>query len=195
MDLNKTILIGIVAVVVLVGAFTVFKTTGFAAAVDPIGTGASTNIGDNAPLFSLKNLDGKTINLADYKGKTVVLFFNEGGMCYPSCWNQIKELAVDERFNNSEVVSFSIVVDSESDWKKITSQVPGFPASGILFDSKAEVSSKYGALDMPSSMHGGQMPGHTYYIIDGAGVLRYVFDDPKMGVRNEMLAGEIAKFA
>jgi peroxiredoxin len=73
--------------------------------------------------------------------------------------------------------------------------VPGFPASGILFDTAAEVSEKYGALYMPSSMHGGMMPGHTYYIIDGGGVLRFMYDDPKMGVNNELLEGEVAKLA
>ena len=39
------------------------------------------------------------------------------------------------------------------------------------------------------------MPGHTYYVIDKGGVLRYIFDDPQMGVRNEMIAAEVAKLA
>ncbi len=31
--------------------------------------------GDQAPAFSLKNSAGESVNLADFKGKTVVLFF------------------------------------------------------------------------------------------------------------------------
>ena len=196
MDLDKKIMVGIVAVVLLAGAFVAFRVNGFATLGDSSdGTGGIATIGKKAPSFSLKNLEGRTVNLSDYRGKTVVLLFNEGGMCYPSCWNQIKELALDGRFNNGQVASFSIVVDSESDWEKITSQVPGFPSSGLLFDMTGIVSSSYGALDMPSSMHGGMMPGHTYYIIDREGILRFIFDDPQMGVRNEMLASEIAKLA
>ena len=32
-------------------------------------------IGDKAPAFSLKNAAGEIVKLADFKGKTVVLFF------------------------------------------------------------------------------------------------------------------------
>jgi peroxiredoxin Q/BCP len=32
-------------------------------------------VGDKAPTFSLKNTDGKTVKLSDFKGKKVVLFF------------------------------------------------------------------------------------------------------------------------
>lgn len=33
------------------------------------------NVGDIAPAFSLANQDGKTVKLADLKGKTVVFWF------------------------------------------------------------------------------------------------------------------------
>jgi peroxiredoxin Q/BCP len=32
-------------------------------------------VGDKAPAFSLKDADGKTIKLADFKGQKVVLYF------------------------------------------------------------------------------------------------------------------------
>ncbi len=32
-------------------------------------------IGDKAPAFSLKNAEGKTVKLSDYKGRKVVLYF------------------------------------------------------------------------------------------------------------------------
>ena len=37
--------------------------------------GDSLKIGDMAPTFSLPDATGKTVNLADFRGKKVVLFF------------------------------------------------------------------------------------------------------------------------
>src|SRR3989344_6244310 len=53
-------------------------------------------IGEQAPDFSLESIDGKTIKLSDYKGKNIVLFFTEGSMCYPSCWDQMSSFGNDE---------------------------------------------------------------------------------------------------
>ena len=51
-------------------------------------------IGKKAPDFELESITGEKIKLSDYLGKkNVVLFFNEGSMCYPACWNQIAVLA------------------------------------------------------------------------------------------------------
>src|SRR3990172_7294043 len=91
-------------------------------------------VGKSAPDFSLETIDGQTIKLSDYRGKKVVLFFSEGAMCYPSCWNQIASLGTDARFNNEKVVSFSIVVDPVSEWRKITSKVPQLSNATILFE-------------------------------------------------------------
>ena len=42
-------------------------------------TGSAATVGEKAPQFSLKNLDGKMVNLSDYRGKVVVLeWINEG---------------------------------------------------------------------------------------------------------------------
>ncbi|PIN85115.1 MAG: hypothetical protein COV47_03860 [Candidatus Diapherotrites archaeon CG11_big_fil_rev_8_21_14_0_20_37_9] len=187
--INNLIMYGVIGVALVFGLFIALSISN--QPQETVTTKAE--IGASAPNFSLKTLDGKTINLSEYKGKNVVLFFNEGSMCYPSCWNQIKELAMDERFNNSETVSFSVVVDEMKNWRKITQQFPEFSASKLIFDITGETSKNYGALDMPSSMHGGMMPGHTYYIIDKEGTLRFVYDDPMMGIRNDLISGEIAK--
>lgn len=148
-------------------------------------------VGKEAPDFSLGNINGKTIKLSDYKGKIVVLFFNEGSMCYPVCWDQIAALATDERFNDTAV--FSIVVDEKSTWEKIVKQMPKLATANILFDATRIVSSSYDVLNLPSSMHPGAYPGHTYVVIDKEGIIRYTFDDPKMGIRNDLIYSEIGK--
>ena len=172
------------------GLFFLLQATGSNASSN---ASAGNKVGSIAPGFELTDLQGKTVKLSDFSGKNVILFFNEGGMCYPSCWNQIKELANDKRLNNESTASFSIVTDKKSDWDKIVSEVPGFSGSGLLFDTARRVSSAFGALTMPSSMHNGMMPGHTYYIIGTDGKIKFIFDDPKMGIRNELLAEEILK--
>ncbi len=151
------------------------------------------SIGGQAPDFSLEGIDGETISLDDYRGKNVVLFFTEGGMCYPACWEQIAALGNDKRFNTGDVVAFSIVVDTKNEWKRIVSQVPQLSNAKILFDTKKSVSSAYDVLSLPSSMHKGSNPGHTYFVIDKNGIIRYVLDDPNMGIKNDKLASEIEK--
>lgn len=149
--------------------------------------------GKQAPDFRLESIDGKTIKLSDYRGKNVILFFNEGTMCYPACWDQIAELGKDERFNTNDVVAFSLVVDQKSAWEKIVKETPGYSSAKILFDTTRAVSLAYDVLSLKSSMHPGSFPGHTYFVIDKEGVVRYTFDDPNMAIRNDMLISELSK--
>lgn len=156
-------------------------------------------VGKKAPEFSLEDIDGKIIKLADFRGKFAVLFFNEGAMCYPACWNQMIAFGNDEKFNTNDVAVFSIVIDQKSEWEKIISQVPKLSKAKILFDSDRKVSAAYDVLALassmhpPSPMHPGGYPGHTYFIIDKEGIIRYAFDDSEMGVRNDMLSLEMSK--
>jgi peroxiredoxin len=42
-------------------------------------------------------------------------------------------------------------------------------------------------------MHSGVNTGHTYFIIDKEGIIRFAFDDPYMGTRNDELLKEIER--
>ena len=152
-------------------------------------------VGQKAPDFSLESIDGTTIKLSDYKGKNVVLFFTEGSMCYPACWDQMSAFENDERFNNDDTVVFSITPDQRSEWQKIIQKVPKMAKAKISFDSTRAVSSAYDVLSLASSMHKGSYPGHTYFIIDKEGIIRYTMDDPKMALRNDELFSELSKIA
>lgn len=150
-------------------------------------------VGKPAPDFTLKDQKGKDFKLSSLRGKTVVLFFNEGIMCYPACWNQIAALGTDEKLNNGSVVSASIVTDSFSAWDSAFKKMPELDRGVILFDSFADVSKTYGMLSLESSMHKGAKPGHTYVIIDQKGVIRYTKDDPSMGIRNTEIDQKVAE--
>ncbi|MBI2121631.1 MAG: redoxin domain-containing protein [Candidatus Sungbacteria bacterium] len=139
-------------------------------------------VGKKAPDFALESIDGKTVKLNDYLGKNVVLFFNEGAMCYPACWDQIAGFGNDPRFDTENVAAFSIVVDSKGQWQEIVSKSPNLAKSKILFDAARSVSRAYDVLYLNSSMHPGGFPGHTYFIIDKNGIIRFTLDDPLFGL-------------
>ncbi len=164
-------------------------------AIDNSGPGSKISfdqaIGTKAPDFSLPSINGKTVKLSDYAGKNVVLFFNEGEMCYPACWQQIAAFGNDARFNSDDTIAFSIVVDTKSQWDRIRAQVSQLANANILFDKNGLVSEAYDVLSLPSSMHPGAYPGHTYIIIDKAGTIRYTLDDPQMAMRNDQIFKEI----
>ncbi|MDP3244711.1 MAG: redoxin domain-containing protein [bacterium] len=148
-----------------------------------------------APDFTLADRDGKQYSLNELRGKNIVLFFNEGLMCYPACWNQITALAGDGHFKNDDTVVLSVVVDSSEEWQKAVAKMPELAKATVVFDKGAAVSKKFGVLTTASSMHYGSLPGHTYFIINKEGIVRYAFDDPKMGIRNNLLVAEIAKLS
>lgn len=150
-------------------------------------------VGKPAPDFTLQDYKGNTFSLAQMKGKKVVLFFNEGIMCYPACWNQVAALGTDKKFNNDQVVTASVVPDMQAEWTEATRRMPDLAKSTILLDSDNSISNKYGMMYLPSSMHKGSKPGHTYVIIDANGIVRYTYDDPKMGIQNNRLSDELSK--
>jgi len=150
-------------------------------------------ISERTPSFSLADRDGKVYSSDNLRGKNVILFFNEGLMCYPACWNQIVSLAKDDRFKNDDTLVLSVVVDSKEDWQQAINKMPELAQATVVFDKGAAVSNQFGVLSTPSSMHPGSLPGHTFVVIDKESVIRYVFDDPQMGIRNDQLAFEIAK--
>lgn len=150
-------------------------------------------IGNPMPGIQLSDKDGKVYTPADFMGKNTVLFFNEGLMCYPACWNQMASFGGDERFNGDQIQAISVVVDSAKDWEKAISKMPELAKATTMFDINASASKQLGVLTTASSMHRGSLPGHTYIVIDKNGIVKYVFDDPNMAIANDMLFGKIGE--
>ncbi len=152
-------------------------------------------VGNPMHNIQLSDKDGKVYTIADLKGKNVVLFFNEGLMCYPACWNQIAAFGSDARFNSEQIQAISVVVDSSTDWQRAISQMPQLAKATTMFDVGARASRELGALTTQSSMHKGSLPGHTYIVVDKNGIVKYVFDDPNMAIANDMLFSKITELS
>lgn len=133
--------------------------------------------GSVAPDFSLPSTQGTTISLADYRGKHVLLFFNEGVMCSP-CWQEISRL---ERyrtdFNNLNTVIIPISVDDQATWNPILKEEK--IVTPILIDAQRKAAAAYKVLGTPSSMHDDR-PGHTYIHITPEGKIHASVDFPNM---------------
>lgn len=163
------------------------------AQVSEAATTVSDLIGKPTPQFSLQDRDGVTYSSESLKGKNVIMFFNEGLMCYPSCWNQIVALSTDPRLQKEDVVVLAVVTDKPGDWQQAITKMPELGKATTLFDTDRAASTAFGMLTAKSSMHYGQLPGHSYVMLDKEGIVRYVFDDPNMAVNNDRLAEELAK--
>ncbi len=150
-------------------------------------------VGKPAPDFAIASYDGKQVSLKDYRGKNVLLFFNEGLMCYPACWNQIAAFGKDTSFQQKNTVVLTITVNTKDEWKEAIGKMPELAGNTVLLDTDRKLSTMYGVLSLDSSMHRGELPGHTYILIDAKGVVRYTRDDAEMAVRNTELLTEISK--
>jgi peroxiredoxin len=129
---------------------------------------AKLEIGKAAPAFELKDLDGKAVKLADYKGKTVVLeWFN------PDC------PVVGHQ--HAEGVLKDMAAKATKDgvvWLAINSSGAGMEGSGADKNKKAKADWK---LEHPILLDEDGTVGHLYgarctptmYIIDAKGMLAY----------------------
>jgi peroxiredoxin Q/BCP len=190
-----------VFIVVVIGAVFIIGGVMFAIGKDSSSSqsaGSVTELADMnsllnkpAPDFTLTDKAGVAQKLSDLHGKTVVLFFNEGLMCYPACWNQMAKLASDPRLNTDAVKSYSVVVDIVKNWAPAIAQTPELAKADVLYDTDSVVSKEYGMLKSTSSMHYAVYPGHTYVVIDPSGIVRFILDDPRMAINNDKLASEV----
>jgi len=131
----------------------------------------SIQIGQAAPLFSLHDSEKNKINLADYKGKNVLLlFFPQAftGVCTAELCNFRDNITV---YNDANAVVFGISVDSVFTLAKFKAeQNLNF---SLLSDFNKEVSTIYNAIytDWILEMKG--VSKRAAFVIDKEGIIRY----------------------
>ena len=143
-----------------------------------------------APAFSLKDQDGNTVSLADFKGKKVVLYF------YPKddttgCTLEAKGFRDNyDEYAKRGVVVLGVSPDSEKSHQKFISKYE-LPFT-LLVDEDHKVASEYGAWGQ-KKMYGREYEGihRTTFLIDEDGKVAKVFPNVKAAGHAEEILGSL----
>jgi peroxiredoxin len=126
-----------------------------------------------APRFTLKTTAGATVSLSDYRGKTVILYFNEGAGC-GACTQQMASIEKNPGFAEAGITVLPIVMNTRAQIQ------PDLDSMGVktpyLLDD-GTVSKAYDVLG--KGMHA-NLPGHGFVLIDGNGIERWQAEYPSM---------------
>jgi peroxiredoxin Q/BCP len=134
--------------------------------------------GDRAPAFTGTDQDGKTVSLAGYKGKKLVLYFySEAGS--PTC--TIESCNLRDNYAALKKKGFEVLgvsPDTAAVQKKFETKYK-LPFS-LLADPGHETVKKYGVWDM-KKLFGREYMGvlRTTFVIDKKGIIRKIFSKPK----------------
>ena len=126
--------------------------------------------GEAAPALQLPSADGDMFDLADLRGKKVLLYFQEGIMCQP-CWDQLSD--IEANFPKFEALGVDEVVTITTDPLNALEQkvVDEDLSSEVLADPGIGASSDWGAAGI--GMMGGNMNGHSFVLVDEEGVIEW----------------------
>jgi len=129
--------------------------------------------GEQAPPIRLQSTDGSTFDLAALRGRTVLLFFQEGLSCQP-CWDQIKD--IESNIDQFQALGIDTMVSITTDpldalKQKVADEGIWTP---ILSDPTFAVSQAYHATQY--GMMNGSSDGHTFIIVGPDGRVRWRAD-------------------
>jgi thioredoxin-dependent peroxiredoxin len=132
------------------------------------------DVGDTAPTFELLDQDGQTVKLADFAGRTVVLYFYPKADT-PGCTTQA--CGIRDRSGEYEAagaVVLGVSPDEPKDLKKFADKY-GLPFT-LLSDAEHKVADDYGVW-AEKSMYGRTYWGNqrATFIIDAGGRIAHVF--------------------
>ncbi len=137
----------------------------------------------SAPGFSLPTTAGTTVSLSQYRGKPVILYFNEGAGC-GSCTQQMAAIEKDPGFSKAGIVVLPIVMNTAAQIRPDMDRF-GVKTPYLLDDGK--VSKAYDVLD--KGMHKG-LPGHGFVLIDKDGKQLWQGSYPSMWLDPATLLSE-----
>ena len=129
--------------------------------------------GQPAPSVHLTATDGSTFDLGAQRGKTVLLYFQEGVGCQP-CWTQITDIQKQRAsFTAASVDEIVSITGDPIDAlrQKVSDEHVSIP---VLSDSGLPVSQSYHANNY--GMMGAGADGHTFVLVGPDGKIRWRAD-------------------
>lgn len=138
-----------------------------------------------APGFSLPTTAGTTVNLSDYRGRSVLLYFNEGAGC-GACTMQLSAIEKQQKgFDDAGVIVLPIVMNTK---EQIQPDLDQYQVKTPVLLDDGTVSKAYDTLGR--GMHEG-LPGHSFVLIDAQGTQRWFGEYPSMWLEPSKLLEEI----
>lgn len=139
---------------------------------------ANLEIGDQAPVFTVLDQDGKKVKLTDYKGKKVILYFYPAAST-PGCAKEACDFSDNlNPFKKAGFTVLGISPDPVGKLKKFqTNQDLNFP---LLSDEDLEVHKTYGAYGA-KKLYGREYVGviRSTFVIDEKGKIELAFYNVK----------------
>ncbi|MEM6894035.1 MAG: thioredoxin-dependent thiol peroxidase [Bacteroidota bacterium] len=135
-------------------------------------------VGDKVPEFSAKDQDGNTVNLSDYKGKKLVVFFYPRANT-PGCTAEACNLR--DNYSLLQEQGYELLGVSEDSQKKQANFKSKYEFQfPLLADEDHTVISTFGVWG-PKKFMGKEYDGlhRTTFVIDGEGVIEKVIEKVK----------------
>jgi len=133
----------------------------------------SPGVGEMAPAIQLWSTAGSTFDLASQRGKTVLLYFQEGLTCQP-CWDQLKD--IQSNISQFKALGIDTIVSITTDpldalRQKVSDEGLTIPvlSDPLLVVSQAYTANGYG-------MMGNSRDGHTFIVVGPDGRIRWRAD-------------------
>lgn len=168
MNKKLTVIIWILAVFMLLTAAYSFYNKNKSKELLPPQTQNTSTVGENtimAPDFSLKDLDGNTVKLSDYKGKIVILNFWAVWCKY--CKQEMPDLNELSKELQKDGDAVILAVDSQESLKTVEKYVSSNKFDlKVLLDEDGSITEEYGITGFPTTFIINS-DGSLYFYISG----------------------------
>ncbi|MFF4756422.1 peroxiredoxin family protein [Streptomyces sp. NPDC002514] len=133
----------------------------------------SPGVGQTAPAFSLASSSGATASLAAARGKTVLLYFQEGLTCQP-CWDQIRDM--EKSSTKVKAAGIDEVLSITTDPADLVARKVKDEnlTTSVLSDPDLKVSKAYHANQY--GMMGDSRDGHSFVLVGPDGKIQWRAD-------------------
>ncbi|RMG13108.1 MAG: peroxiredoxin [Cyanobacteria bacterium J055] len=139
-------------------------------------------VGAVAPEFTVKDTNGNTVSLSDFKWKTVVLYFYPKDDT-PGCTKEAQGFRdAYPEYQGKDMVVLGVSMDDEASHQAFTEKY------GLPFQLLADTD---GAITKAYDVDGGGYSKRVTYVIDGEGKISKVFDSVNTATHAKDILAEV----